>query len=454
MDAPMSLVDRRWRRRRLAWLIGGLALLVVSVNLGQWLATRRIKARLDDDLGQHLAALAQVGAGSVDGEMLKRWELFGVDSNERDRLAARLTNLQRTQTVSNATLLDLDGGTWIDLAAVVDVGEFNPVVELDRAEFTLASSGVEAVSALRETEGSFIKAAYAPVVADDGTPVAVLGVEGASDLFRVLADVRRTGAAAGLATALSVLVLGTLLVRVAGSLGRAERELVRTEALTTMGRMTAVIAHEVRNPLGIIRASAERLARRTGGDDAALAGSIVEEVDRLNRVVTGYLSFAQGRSVAFDKVAVVPLVERTLALAADELAGIEVERHFADPGATVRGDPAQLRQVILNLVLNAGQAMSAGGRLQVSVAATGGDVQLAVADTGEGIPARRLGEVWRPFYTSKTDGSGLGLAVSKRIVEEHGGTIALDSKLGRGTTVAVTLPAAKEESVAQDSGGG
>ena len=122
--------------------------------------------------------------------------------------------------------------------------------------------------------------------------------------------------------------------------------------------------------------------------------------------------------------------------------------------APVRGDPARLRQVLLNLVLNAEQAIPAGGTVTVRLKADprGGGFELEVADTGMGIPRTQLREVWKPFFTSKPNGSGLGLAIARRIVEEHGGTIGIDSAEGSGTVVTIRLPAAGRSSAVEERG--
>jgi signal transduction histidine kinase len=219
--------------------------------------------------------------------------------------------------------------------------------------------------------------------------------------------------------------------------------------------MAAGIAHEIRNPLGIIRATAERLERRyaAGAGDPHFR-SIPEEVDRLSAILAGYLAFAADRPSELQSLDLVPLVQQAAATDAAALAEhrVRLETQVEVAAAPVRGDPARLRQVLLNLVLNAEQAMPAGGTVTVRLQADprGGGFELRVADTGMGIPRTQLLNVWKPFFTSKPNGSGLGLAIARRIVEEHGGTIGIDSAEGRGTVITIRLPAEGHSSTGED----
>ncbi len=454
MRAPRG-PEAIYRRRRLAGLLAILGLLTLVVNGSQWLEHRRLCDRLAADLGAHLVAVAQVTAVGIDGDMLRRWQDWGIDQDEADRLRAYLARVRAASGLTNLVLLDPDdpaGRSLLDLTGVVPEGGANPVLALDRAALAQAGSGIAAATGLYSTPGgAYLKAGYAPVLADDGEVTGILGVEGSSALFSVLDDVRRTLATVSVAGILAVVVLGGLLVRISESLARAERELVRAEALTTIGRMAAGIAHEIRNPLGIIRATAERLKRRHAppGEADPLFDSIPEEVDRLSSILTGYLSFAADRPSALEPLDLVPLLRRTLELAGAELerAGIAVETSYEVETAPVRGDAGRLRQVILNLILNARQAMLRGGRLRIELTAPAGKgpragYQVAIADSGAGIPRAHLAEIWKPFFTSKPDGSGLGLAIVRRVVDEHRGRVWIESEEGRGTTVTVLLPAA------------
>jgi len=211
-----------------------------------------------------------------------------------------------------------------------------------------------------------------------------------------------------------------------------------------MGRMVANIAHEIRNPLSIIRASADRLGRRYDIDDEALT-YITEEVDDLDRVLTGYLEFARadggGERAPQSGLGI---LHRSLVAAHSEAGEKGVTLEEALPGEDVRimGDANRLRQAVLNVLVNAIQATEAGGRVTVLLERRGQRAVIEVTDTGCGIEAKDIERVTDPFYTTRVDGSGLGLSVVHSVVEEHGGSLDIDSTPGRGTRVTMAFPLA------------
>jgi signal transduction histidine kinase len=437
-----------YRRRRLAGLIAILGVLTLVVNGSQWLEHRRLRRLLADELGDHLVVVAEVAAVAIDGDMLKRWHEWGVDPDEAEEERQRLSTVRAASGASNLLLLDAEAPAhaFLDLSGITAAGDSNPALALDRAALTLAAAGIPAASPLYSAAGGgYLKTGFAPITADDGTVTGILGIEGSSALFALLDLVRSLLIVVSVASLAGVTLLGFLLVRLSESLARAERDLLQAETLAAMGRMAAGIAHEIRNPLGIIRATAERLERRyAGGAVDPHFRSIPEEVDRLSGILNGYLAFAADRPSELRPLDLVPLVRQAAATDEPALAQarVRLETRVGVSEAPVLGDPARLRQVLLNLVLNAQQAMPEGGTVTVGLEADphGGGFELRVADEGVGIPRPQLAEVWKPFFTSKPSGSGLGLAIVRRIVDEHGGTIEIDSVAGRGTVITIRLP--------------
>ena len=225
------------------------------------------------------------------------------------------------------------------------------------------------------------------------------------------------------------------------------------DRLAALGEMAAGLAHEIRNPLGAIKASAQYLGEI--GDEGPSGTSdefldiIVEEVDRLNRVVSSFLDYARPSAGKPEPIDTNAVVRRSMQLlAADFGGGVRLETKLAEELPRVRVDAERLRQVLINLAQNAVQAMEGRGKLEVSTAVreiSGARwVEIAVSDTGPGIPQRVLQNLFVPFVTTKDRGTGLGLAISQRIVSAAGGVIDVRSAPGVGTTFAVRLPASIE----------
>ena len=223
---------------------------------------------------------------------------------------------------------------------------------------------------------------------------------------------------------------------------RASESLRRAERLKSLGEMAAGMAHEVKNPLAAIRSSAQMLTGRLSGKEAELAQIVVNEVDRLNRVVNEFLAYARPAPLRREPVLLSGLLDSCLELLAPVIqqAGITVRRNYPESERKVDADPNQLRQVFLNLLLNAVQAMQAGGEAAVGLTQESGSTRVAISDSGPGIPADKLRQVLEPFYSTKPGGTGLGLPIAQRIVSEHHGRLVLESKPGEGTTATVILP--------------
>jgi signal transduction histidine kinase len=252
-----------------------------------------------------------------------------------------------------------------------------------------------------------------------------------------------------------------------------EEQWRRRDRLASLGALSAGVAHEIRNPLAGIGTSAQVLKRRLGADDAraSFVDVILEEVSRLDRIVEGLLQFAKPAPPSLSRCSVLPALEKALTLV-HELAVrqdvvIQVKRDDRVPDVYV--DPDQILQVLLNVLMNALQAMDKGGELRVSVRAArkklaprgvigrrSNDpllpreeppvldvVEIRVSDNGPGIPAAVLARVFDPFYTTRSQGTGLGLSICQSIVREHGGTISIESTVGQGTSVIIDLPVEK-----------
>ncbi|MGE0789630.1 MAG: ATP-binding protein [Sandaracinaceae bacterium] len=236
---------------------------------------------------------------------------------------------------------------------------------------------------------------------------------------------------------------------------RLYQRLKQRDRLAALGGMAAGLAHEIRNPLGAIKASAQFLAERPEEEEGGteFLDIIVEEVDRLNRVVSSFLDYARPSTGDPIPTEINGVVQRTVQILSPDLGDVSVKVHLADELPRVRIDAERLRQVLINLGQNAAQAMEGRGELNVKTGRRwhrepGGArklwVELEVSDTGPGIPERVRANLFVPFVTTKDRGTGLGLAISQRIVNTAGGHIEVRSLEGVGTTFVVRLPAVDE----------
>lgn len=234
-------------------------------------------------------------------------------------------------------------------------------------------------------------------------------------------------------------------------LSATTQQLWQASKLATMGELSASIAHELNNPLATVALRVENMLMQMPADDQKVHSLevISQEVDRMANLVNSLLQFSRRSHRQISTVDMREEIANSVEFVHYHLRSskIEVVREFADPLPTIQADCQQLRQLFLNLLTNASDAMPQGGTVTVSAQPSGLDHSEAVlvefADTGEGIAAENLKKIWDSFFTTKTEGkgTGLGLAICRRIVEDHGGTIEIESEVGRGTTARMRFPA-------------
>ncbi len=230
------------------------------------------------------------------------------------------------------------------------------------------------------------------------------------------------------------------------SLRDAQTRLIQTERLAAIGRMAAHVSHEVRNPLSSIGLNVELLEEElatAAPETKELLGAIHREIDRLGAVTEEYLRVARLPNPHLLPEHIGDVVQSAVALLLPELrrAGVTLELHVEDELPLVAMDEAQMRQVLINLIKNAREAMPSGGVLRVSAARVGGAVELSVRDEGVGMDAEQKARIFDLFYTTKQRGSGLGLPLTQQIVVAHRGQIRCESEPGHGTAFTLSFPA-------------
>lgn len=224
-----------------------------------------------------------------------------------------------------------------------------------------------------------------------------------------------------------------------------EEQLRRAEKLSTLGEMAAVLAHEIRNPLGSIRGTAEILKDdyKPGDPKHEFIEIQIKETQRLNRVVEDFLHMARPQPADMRQCPVQEELETIATLVSNDARERQIKLVLQPPSAPVviRADREKLRQAFLNIIINALQATPPGGSVIIStVVHQATSCAICFRDSGPGIDAETLGRIFEPFFTTKPDGTGLGLAITRKLIVSHGGTMLVESEVGRGTTVTVRLP--------------
>jgi signal transduction histidine kinase len=223
----------------------------------------------------------------------------------------------------------------------------------------------------------------------------------------------------------------------------------RLESLASLTNLATTVAHEIKNPLGSISIYVQLLRKAVTQAQGALEGKMVEylnvvdeEIERLNRIVVDFLFAVRPLTFELVPMDVGGLIRSIASFFGEELTrgGIDLRLEVDDSLPSILGDERFLRQMVVNLIKNAMGAMEKGGTLTLSARRKEDVIVLTVEDTGIGIPEAVLGRIFEPYFTTKADGTGLGLTMAYKVVKEHGGDISVQSEAGRGTAFTVTLP--------------
>ncbi|WP_242392005.1 sensor histidine kinase [Anaeromyxobacter oryzisoli] len=464
-------------RRRFA-LAAALPALV-SLAAMALVADRLARRALEDELGARLVAAAQAAAAILPADRITRLGPGDERSRTYGNLRARLDALARA-TDTRLYVVRPDRTAIADSRGRAPIGGALPALEKDRLEIALAAGGRAIASQVlfEGSDGRLYKSGYAPLRNGAGKVVAVVGAEGTAASFVTLRRFRRllggfaiAGAIAGALVAagasLSVTRPLTRLTDAARRIARGDletplakrprRDEIGTlrDTLEDMRRalrardeeretLLAGIAHEVRNPLGALDLFAGLLAEELQGtpQDAHVA-RIRSELAALSKVVGEFLDYARSRPPVRDAVD----LSRLLAEAADLAQPVATERQVSllvEGGGEVRGDGEQLRRAVVNLVRNAVEASPAASVVEVAATVEGDDAAIEVRDRGPGLTPEARATLFRPFFTTKSAGTGLGLALAKKVADAHGGTLALLDRDGGGTVARLVLPVVGE----------
>jgi len=227
-------------------------------------------------------------------------------------------------------------------------------------------------------------------------------------------------------------------------LEQAQTQLIRAEKMASIGQLAAGVAHEINNPLSTILLYSHMFQKSLAPDDSRKEdiALVISETNRAKEIVQGLLSFAREKKLRVYEINVNDILEDVLNLIVNQslFLNIEIKKFLAPDMQTIVADETQLKQVFLNIILNAAQAMGGNGTLTISTTFDSMQVKVKIADSGPGITPEVMANLFHPFFTTREKGTGLGLAISYGIVERHQGKIDVETELGKGTTFIITLP--------------
>lgn len=458
----MFFLERHRTRPRVYWTLGFIGALVLVINGTVFYSIRTSQAMLDVELGKRLEGTAQIAALLVRPGQIRALSAAARDSaaaavdsvsdfvvqmdaiEASDKVRAAWSRLAEGAEASNVLLVDPRSHVLLRLKE--PFGFERDLLTLDPASLATALIGEPSHSPLYEKDRQYLRSGYAPVVDEDGQVLGAVVVEGGSRAFRPLESIRTSLVGAAIFASVLIVLIWLGYQRTVGHLNRIEENLRHTDLLASVGQVAAGVAHEIRNPLAVLRGAAQRLQKYENLNQAQrteLLAMIDEEVSRMGTVVQNFLDLSRrpkGETIDFE---LRPVLERSLEILRVELdrSKVSLEYEWDAPEMIVEGDPSAMHHVFLNLALNARDVMKDGGKLRVRVQGKKGEARIQFEDTGPGVPKAIRNKIFEPFFTTRATGTGLGLAFVDRIVTEHGGSVTVGSAPSGGALFDIRLPA-------------
>ena len=455
-------------------VLGFVSLVLLVVGTCGWVLYDLTQKQLDRQMSDHLMRAAQLIAQGIDGDVVIA---LRPEYGLHQRLLGQLLTMRDLAEARRIYVFDREGRSLMDTHAGVAFGQPYPGLSFDRSELARVWTNRPAHSVrFRDASGVEYKTGYAPIVSGNQV-VAAVGVEIGVGFLEAIETFQHSVVLLGIvAVVLTVavgLVLGRTLTQPISRLVAAARTMgegrlaepvvvpsrdelgyladtmdeMRQQLLARderLRQMLAGVAHEIRNPLGGIELYAGLIAADLDKADGRRAHilRVIDEVRRLNEIISDFLTYARPANSQPEWTPMAPLIDEARFLLAPEMDAANVAFDAGVPSdLSFCVDPGQIKQVFVNLMRNAIQAMPDGGRLRVEAEARADGRFVRVIDTGCGVDPDHLSHLFEPFFTTREQGSGLGLAIVKQLVVENGGQISVNSSSGCGATFEVVFPA-------------
>lgn len=437
----------------------GLAFLLLLLTLflfggGGWYILEVLKDSKELDLGQRLRGIGETAESvRLNGETFILLERAATVAEFNEDLLGEYLPLQKTlkdlkdkNGLRSVLLIDAEKRVLVDADSEFSIGEEYPLLTLDKEEIEKAFTGNASATPLYRVGDNPFKRCYIPLYNSQNEVTAVLRLEASRDYFNDILRVKKHIYWIGTIVVCLLILVAMLFYNLLKSLLKTEETLALTDRLRSLGTLAAGFAHEIRNPLSIIRATAESVSEELPGEaeQQVLLHSIVDETDRLNQLMTQFLQFAKplpsdDKNTSCDIQKIIPSVLAMLRKDYEKKS-IPLKLNLEPELPPLNMDERSLRQILLNLVINAGEAIDSQGEIEISAKRKKNYIRIEVIDTGRGIPDKSKTRVFDPFYTTKDKGSGLGLFVTRMLVERARGRISISDNNKEGTTVTLEIP--------------
>ena len=449
MSAARNPEERLLQKRKLyvRSLVIATALLLLLFNSGSWLFLQRMGNYLEQELEKRLTSIARLMQRNINNQYIDdllsnnepEFALFFIQQD--------LRQLVDKEELQDAFIIDRNFMALSDGGMSFAFEQRRTYLQQDSIAIQRAWQDSITVSPIHTVAGNRFKNVYAPLKDVSRDVVALLVLEANADFFEILGLFKRGLIIGGLISFGLIVGFSFFFSRMITLLIRTQESLKQSEKLAAMGQMAASMAHEIRNPLGIIKSTADVLKEKyiDPAKNDELFDYISDEVRRLNHLVNNFLSFAREPKLDLKLANIADVVKKAVAAIERENLdkAIDITFDHAKALQSFQFDENSIQQVLFNILINSIQAIEQDGTIALELTAVNLKNQqyanITISDNGPGIQGD-VNKIFEPFYTTKSSGSGLGLAISKQITEKHGGWIEVESPPDQGTIFRIFLP--------------
>jgi signal transduction histidine kinase len=424
------------RSQRYTWVFWISFILVLFLNLLIWLYVNQVEKTFENELKIRLLSLSQVIGRLIDET---RYNLLV--PGEQNTLAYihfqnLISSIRQENSLQSILLFSPSGDILVASPELISVQTRSSLA--NTPQFVQVKKGEYSVSEIESHAGEQFMSAFGPIRDTDGFVIGVHAIEARANYFEVLVSLKRRLLVFSLLNFMLILLIALGLFRAIRKTIRFETEIKDQEHLVQLGQMAATVAHEVRNPLGIIEGTNDVIKKKYKVDDDDIFTYIPKEIERLKILIENFLRFSRTPKLQIADFKLENLYDRLkLGLSSEELSRLIIHNN---PEFTLHSDENLLEQALLNITRNSFQATKQKGSVIIDTDLTRNQCIIRVHDTGNGIRSEDFEHIFTPFFTTRESGNGLGLAISKRLIGQLGGTIDISSVYNSGTTVTIRLP--------------
>ncbi len=434
MDGPSKIQ----RQKKTAYtLIGAGLLLLLITNTLAWIYLRQVRGFFVTDLAFRLQNIAQISAKLIDPTDLGYIIPDDLSDPTVIYYQQLLMEIKDNNNLQDIYILSPAKEILVEIPG--DFGGAFTRHDIENDLFQEALGGRSATSSLQSLGNHKFMSALAPITDANNMIAGIIVVEAPANFFDVLGRFNNGLILFGSLTFFVILVVAYLIWYAFRRLILIQQKMQDQAHLVKLGEMAASVAHEIRNPLSIIKGTNDLIEKKYGNDQDDFFKYIPAELTRLNKLIEDFLSFARVREPAPVVVDLHNMVAKVLlGFSSDPAVSIRVD--IAQGIGQFRTDPEMLEQILLNVITNSRQAVKDQGVIRISATANGETLMITIEDNGPGIPEENMPKIFDPFFSTKDSGSGLGLAISRRLAEQLNGSLHVTSVAAQGTTVTLELP--------------